>query len=47
MFGGDKYKVSLQLTAINITNNHALYMGFFVNPVLCEMVARPGDVLQV
>jgi hypothetical protein len=25
VFGGDKYKVSLQLTAINITNNYALY----------------------
>jgi len=25
LFGGDKYKVSLQLTAINITNKYALY----------------------
>ena len=25
LFGGDKYKVSLQLTAINLTNNYALY----------------------
>jgi hypothetical protein len=25
VFGGDKYKVSLQLTAINITNKYALY----------------------
>lgn len=25
VFGGDKYKVSLQLTAINITNEYALY----------------------
>jgi cobalt-zinc-cadmium resistance protein CzcA len=24
-----------------------LFLGFFVNPVLYEMVARPGDVLQV
>src|SRR5579859_2407264 len=24
-----------------------LFIGFFVNPVLYEMVARPGDVLQV
>jgi hypothetical protein len=25
VFHGDKYKVSLQFTAINITNNYALY----------------------
>jgi hypothetical protein len=25
LFRGDKYKVSLQLTAINITNKYALY----------------------
>jgi len=25
LFRGDKYKVSMQLTAINITNNYALY----------------------
>jgi hypothetical protein len=25
VFKGDKYKVSLQLTAINITNTYALY----------------------
>ena len=25
LFHGDKYKVSLQLTAINLTNNYALY----------------------
>jgi hypothetical protein len=25
LFKADKYKVSLQLTAINITNTHALY----------------------
>lgn len=24
-----------------------LFLGFFVNPVLYEVVARPGDVLQV
>ena len=24
-----------------------LFLGFFVNPVLYEMVARDGDVLQV
>jgi cobalt-zinc-cadmium resistance protein CzcA len=24
-----------------------LFIGFFVNPVLYEMVAREGDVLQV
>ena len=24
-----------------------LFIGFLVNPVLCEMVAREGDVLQV
>ena len=24
-----------------------LFIGFFVNPVLYEMVARDGDVLQV
>jgi hypothetical protein len=24
-----------------------LFLGFFVNPVLYEMVAKPGDVLQV
>jgi cobalt-zinc-cadmium resistance protein CzcA len=24
-----------------------LLLGFFVNPVLYEMVAKPGDVLQV
>lgn len=24
-----------------------LFLGFFVNPVLCQMVARDGDVLQV
>jgi len=24
-----------------------LFLGFFVNPVLYEMVAREGDVLQV
>jgi cobalt-zinc-cadmium resistance protein CzcA len=24
-----------------------LFVGFFVNPVLYEMVAREGDVLQV
>jgi len=25
LFHGDKYKISLQLTAINITNNYVLY----------------------
>jgi hypothetical protein len=28
-------------------SNSRLLLGFFVNPVLYEMVAKPGDVLQV
>ena len=28
-------------------SDERLFLGFFVNPVLYEMVAKPGDVLQV